>query len=112
MNGFPGKLCRISLSHLSFMSGKRGQNLIRFLLGNFEKRERSPKLGRNLIELRRRNLEVAVSNFQADGSAARLCSRVLKRSAGNTANPQSAHEFKARKPIQVVPVPLSQGGVF
>jgi hypothetical protein len=63
MGGFSDTLCRISLGHLSFMSGKRSKNLIRFCLGNFEQLERSPKLGCNLIELGWRYPEITVGDL-------------------------------------------------
>jgi hypothetical protein len=94
------------------MGGKCSENLFRVPFGNLEMRERAPKLGRNLIEFGRRDLEVVVSNFQTNGSAAGLRGGVLKWPSSDIAHPKSPHEFKARKPVQAVPVPVAQDEVF
>jgi hypothetical protein len=51
---------------------KRGENLVLLRLGHVEKVERSPKLGRDLVEFGRRDLQFAMRLFQAEGSIARL----------------------------------------
>ena len=57
---------QVSLSHLALVCGKRTQNLLLLPLGHVEKVKRSPKLGRDFIELRGRNPECAVGYFQAN----------------------------------------------
>ncbi len=113
MNRFSSILsCRIPRSDLSFMGRKRSQNFVRLLFGHLEAGERSFKLSCNLIELRGRNPKVTVSDFQANRGTARFRGRVLKWPACYIANPQRAHEFQARKPAQIVGVPLAKGRVL
>jgi len=98
------RLLEVPLSHLALVRGKCIQNLLLFLLGHLEELKRSPEFGSDLMELGGRDLQFAVSFFQAKRSTARFRGRILLESAGNVADPQGAHEFEARKSAQIVAV--------
>jgi len=88
------------------MGGKRSKDFFRLLAGNVEYGEGSLELGCNFIELVGRYLEVVVGSLQAYGRTAGFCGGVFEGAACDIADPQSAHEFQARKPGQIVGVPL------
>ena len=69
------------------MRGKCSQDLSCLLVGDLEDAKRSAKFCGNFIELRGRNLELAVGDFQANGSAARFCGGILEGAAGDIADP-------------------------
>ena len=59
-----GALRRITGGHFSLVSGKSGQDFLRFRGGNLEHGEGSRELGGDFIELSRRNPKVAVGNLE------------------------------------------------
>jgi len=91
---------------------KCGQNLLLLLLGHLEEVKRSPKFSRDFIELGRRDLQFAMSLFEAKRSTALLRGCILLGATGNVADPQGAHELEAWKSAQIVGVPFPEGRVF
>ena len=59
-----GALRRITGGHFSLVSGKGGQDFLRFRGGNLEHGEGSRELGGDFIELGRRNPEVAMGDLK------------------------------------------------
>src|SRR5512133_733340 len=106
------RLLSVSPGHLVFVCGEGAQNLPLLPLGHLEDVKRSRELGRDLVELGGRDLQLAVRFLQAERSAARYRGDVLLRATGNVADPQGAHEFEARKSAQIVGVPLAEVGVL
>ena len=84
------RLLGVALSHLACVRGKCSQNLLLLLLGHLEEVERSPKFSRDFVELGGRDLQFAVSFFQAERSTAWFRSCILLRSTGNVADPRMA----------------------
>src|SRR5439155_23754545 len=105
------ELLGASLSHLSLVCRKCGQNLPLLLLGHLEEVKRSPKFSRDFIELGRRDLQFAMGLFEAKGSTAHLRGCILLGATGNVADPEGAHELEAWKSAQIVGVPFPEGRV-
>src|SRR4051794_3167042 len=101
-------LLQVALGHLAFVATKCRQDLALLALGDHEVVKRSPKLSRDLIEDRWRDLQVAMGFFEAEISAARLRGRIDLWPAGDGAHPQRAHELEARKSVQLLGAPLVQ----
>jgi hypothetical protein len=59
----------VSLSHLILVRRERTENLLLLPLGHVEEVQSASELGRDLIELRRRDPEVAMRFLQAEGGA-------------------------------------------
>ena len=87
----------VSLGHLILVSGKGSQNLLLLAFGHLEEVKRSPKFGRDFVELGGRDLQFAMGFFQAERGTAWFRGCIVLGSTGNVADPQGAHEFEAGK---------------
>jgi len=67
---------------------------------------------RDLIEFRRRDLEVAMGLLETERRLAGLGGRILEGTARNVADPQRPHELEAGQSFQALAVPLPQMGVL
>src|SRR5512146_430228 len=105
-------LLRVALGHLALVCRERSQDFPFLLVGHFEGVERSSELGRHLVELGGRDLQLAMGFFQAERCAAWFRGCVVLGSAGDVADPEGAHELEAWKSAQVVGVPFPEGGVL
>ena len=94
------------------MCRKRSEDFVLLPLGHTDDVKGAPELGRDFIELVRRDLKVAMGLLEADGRAPRPRGGVLERSTGDVADPQGAHELQAGQPAEVVRVPLAESRVF
>ena len=72
--------------------GKGSQNLVFLLLGHLEEVERSPKFSCDLVELGRRDLQLAMRLFQVEGGAAGLGSRISLAATGRRAAQSASTE--------------------
>src|SRR5438034_83915 len=73
----PPALLGVSLSHLALVCGKCSQHLPFLPLGHLEEVQRSPKFSRDFVELGGRDLQLAMSFFQAERSTAWLRGGIL-----------------------------------
>jgi hypothetical protein len=86
--------------------GKCGQHLPFLLFRHAEVVERSRKFRRDFIEDGGRDRQFAMSFLQAERGSAGLRRCVFLRAAGDVADPERAHEFEARKPVEVLSAPF------
>ena len=102
------RLLGVTCSDLILVGGECCQDFVLLTLRNFKVVQRPSEFRCDLIEFRRRYLEVPMCLFKAERRLARLGSRELERPARNIANPQRPHELEAGQPSQVLGVPFPQ----
>jgi hypothetical protein len=100
----------IALGDLALVGRERTQDHVLLGLRDVEAVERPGQLGRDLVELFGRDLQVAMGVLEAQDVVARPDRRVLERPAGDVADPERPHELQAGQPAQVVGGPLASCG--
>jgi len=71
-------------------AAKAASDLLRLQFGHLEELKRSPKCGRDFVELGWRDLQFAMGFFQAERGIAWFRGCIVLASTGNVADPQGA----------------------